>query len=106
VVKLSDTDFAEKALSDQALYETIVRHRYAFTRVGGVNYNLHQPQTINPLPIESVTDAWREDYTSMMDQMIYELYPPSWKELTEKLTVLKSRINMLPWKFVTSFPHA
>jgi predicted nucleotidyltransferase component of viral defense system len=106
VVKLSDTDFAEKALSDQALYETIVRHRYAFTRVGGVNYNLHQPQTINPLPIESVTDAWREDYTSMMDQMIYELYPPSWKELTEKLTVLKSRINMLPWKLIASFPHA
>jgi predicted nucleotidyltransferase component of viral defense system len=106
LVKLADTEFAEKALSDQALYEKIVRHRYAFTRVGGVNYNLHQPQTINPLPIELVTNAWREDYTTMMDQMIYELYPPSWKELTAKLTVLKSRINMLPWKFVASFPHA
>jgi predicted nucleotidyltransferase component of viral defense system len=105
LVKLADTEFAEKAFSDQALYETIVRHRYAFTRVGGVNYNLHQPQTINPLPIDAVADAWRQDYNTMMDQMIYELYPPNWKQLTSKMTTLRSRINALPWRFESSFPQ-
>jgi hypothetical protein len=41
IYHLSKTDFKEKALQDKQLYATLVEHRYKFTRVGGVDYNLH-----------------------------------------------------------------
>lgn len=104
VVKLSKTAFAEKAFADAGLYETIVEHRHKFTRVGGINYNLHQPQTINPIPIEEVLDAWKADYQIMVEQMIYEQRPPSFEQIIADLNELKQKINNLPWKFQKEFP--
>jgi hypothetical protein len=104
VYHLSKIEFAEKAINDKELYETIVRHRHKFTRVGGVNYNKHHPQTINPIPIPAVIDAWKEDYKTMLEQMIYEENKPSFEEIIKKLTVLKEKINALDWKLETKFP--
>ena len=104
VYKLSRTDFADKALKDRKLYETIVEHRYKFTRIGGVDYNLHQPQTINMLPIPQVLDTWKADYKIMLDQMIYEEKPPSFDEIIMELTRLKDKINALTWKLENQFP--
>jgi len=104
VYHLSKTEFAEKAINDKELYETIVRHRHKFTRVGGVNYNKHHPQTINPIPIPAVIDAWKEDYKTMLEQMIYEENKPSFEEIIKKLTELKEKINALDWKLETKFP--
>lgn len=104
VVSLSKTEFAEIALTNPELYETIVIHRHKFTRLGGVNYNLHQPKTINPIPIPEVIEDWRKDYNKMLEQMIYEENPYSFDELIEKLKHLTLRINSLDWKFNTSFP--
>jgi len=102
--KLSKTDFANNALSNKELYETIVEHRYKFNRVGGVNYNLHQPQTINPIPIPDVIKAWESDYSTMLEQMIYEENPLSFDALISELTQLKTRINSSTWKFDKVFP--
>lgn len=104
VYKLSKTDFAEKALNNKQLYETIVEHRYKFTRIGGVDYNLHQPQTINMLPIPQVLEAWKADYKTMLELMIYEENPPSFDEILNGLTKLKDKINSLNWKFELQFP--
>ncbi len=104
VYHLSKTEFAEKALSDKELYETIVNHRYNFTRIGGVNYNGHQPQTIDPIPIPEVIEAWKSDYKKMLEQMIYEENPPTFDEIISGLTILKNSINSLPWKFEMEFP--
>ena len=104
VYKLSKTDFSEKALNDKQLYETIVEHRYKFTRIGGVDYNLHQPRTINMLPIPQVLDAWKVDYRTMLELMIYEENPPSFDEILNGLTILKDKINALNWKFELQFP--
>lgn len=104
VYKLSKTDFAEKALNDKQLYEKIVEHRYKFTRIGGVDYNLHQPQTINMLPIPQVIEAWKVDYKTMLELMIYEENPPSFDEILNGLTKLKDKINSLNWKFELQFP--
>jgi hypothetical protein len=98
VIKLSKTEFAEIALNDQHLYETIVEHRQKFTRVGGVDYNLHQPKTINPIPSPEVIDTWRKDYNKMVEQMIYEKNPPTFDEIINQLDSLKRRINALPWE--------
>jgi predicted nucleotidyltransferase component of viral defense system len=104
IVKLARTDFASKALADMHLYETIVEHRQAYTRLGGVNYNLHQPQSMNPIPSPKFIDAWRADYNTMVEQMIYEENPPTFDEVIRELTDLKSIINALPWRFEKKFP--
>ena len=51
IFHLTNAGIAEKAINDKELYETIVAHRYKFSRVGEVDYNLHNPKTVNPIPI-------------------------------------------------------
>ena len=104
VFHLSKTHYATNALTDKALYETIVIHRYNYTRIGGVDYNLHQPQSINPIPIPEILEAWNVDYNTMVEQMIYEQNPPKFNELISNLTNLKNKINSIEWKFETQFP--
>ena len=86
------------------MYETIVIHRQKFTRIGGINYNEHQPQTINPLPIPEVMEAWNTDYKKMLEEMIYEQEPPSFEKIIQQLTKLKNQINAIDWKMETQFP--
>jgi hypothetical protein len=104
VVKLSQTEYANRALNDPELYETIVKHRQTFTRVSGVNYNLHQPQTINPIPAPEIIENWKTDYKTMAELMIYETTVPSFEQLIAGLNTLKKRINQIPWKFTAIFP--
>ena len=106
VFHLSKTHFAVNALTDKVLYETIVIHRYKYTRIAGIDYNLHQPQSINPIPISAILEARREDYNTMLEQMIYEENPPKFDELIRELTNLKNKINSIEWKFETNFPFA
>lgn len=104
IYHLSKTEYAEKAINDKELYETIVVHRHKFTRVGGVNYNEHNPQSINPIPIPQVIEAWKEDYKIMLEQMIYEENKPSFEDIITEITALKEKINALNWKLETEFP--
>jgi predicted nucleotidyltransferase component of viral defense system len=96
IYQLSKTKFVEIALSDKELYETIVKHRYRFTRVSGVNYNLHQPQTINFIPVSEIIEEWKADYKTMQEQMIY-VESPSFEIVIEDLTKLKNTINAFDW---------
>jgi predicted nucleotidyltransferase component of viral defense system len=105
IYQLSKTEFAVKALNNMELYQTIVDHRYKFNRIGHINYNLHQPQTINILPEPQVMEAWKADYTIMAEQMIYETNPPTFNELISALTSLNEKINAMEWKFEMVFPE-
>jgi len=104
IVKLSETEYAAKALSDPALYETIVEHRYHFSRISGVNYNLHKPQTLNPVPAFDALKDWEADYNKMALYMIYEENPPAFSRLIEEFNRLKERINALNWNIKTVYP--
>jgi predicted nucleotidyltransferase component of viral defense system len=96
IYQLSKTVFAEEALNNPILYETIVNHRYKFTRIGGVDYNLHQPKHINLIPLPEIIEAWKQDYTTMQEQMIYG-DSPSFDKMLESIKKLLSRINALDW---------
>jgi predicted nucleotidyltransferase component of viral defense system len=102
VYQLSKTNFAEKAIGDKNLYETIVNHRYRFAKLGGVDYNLHQPQCINIIPIPEMIDAWEKDYKVMQEQMIYG-ESPSFKEMIEQLKVFMEKINAISWSIEGEF---
>ncbi len=103
--QLSKTKFVQNALGDRHLYATLVTHRYHYTRIGGVNYNYHQPQFIDPIPIPEVMEAYRSDYKTMQEFMIFEENPPSFDDIILEMNLLKKRINALPWKFEMKFPE-
>lgn len=97
VYQLSKTKFSEIALNDKELYQTIVKHRFKFTKVADIDYSLHQPKTINPIPSLEIIDAWRSDYKIMQQQMIYG-DSPSFEEIIATLLELKDKINSLDWQ--------
>jgi len=99
VYQLSLTPFAEIALSDKELYQTIVKHRFKFTKVGDIDYNLHQPQTINFIPSIDIIEAWKVDYKTMQEQMIYG-DSPSFETIISKLSELKTKLNNLDWQIL------
>jgi predicted nucleotidyltransferase component of viral defense system len=104
VYHLTNAGVAEKAITDKELYETIVAHRYKFSRVGEVDYNLHNPQTLNPIPIADKLEEWKADYAKMKEDMIYEEDKPSFEQLIANLNELRTQLQRLDWQFELTFP--
>lgn len=104
IYQLTIAGIAQRAINDKVLYETIVVHRHKFSRVGGVDYNYHNPKTLNPIPPAEIMDAWKYDYAKMLDDMIYEENKPSFKDLIDNLNALKIQLKALDWTFDASFP--
>lgn len=103
IFQLSKTEFATNAIHDKELYETIVNHRYVFTKLGGVDYNLHQPQNIRPIPSPDFSEAWQADYRRMQEQMIYG-DSPTYEDLVKGIQDFLKRMNALDWKMGIGFP--
>ncbi|WP_200979807.1 nucleotidyl transferase AbiEii/AbiGii toxin family protein [Echinicola sp. 20G] len=105
IYQLSKSPFANSAINDHDLYETIVGHRHTYTRVGNIDYNLHQPQTIQPIPGQDFMDDWAKDYKTMQEQMIYG-DSPSYKELIVGIQEFLGTLNTMEWKMKLKFPKA
>ena len=104
IYHLTKAGIADRAIVDKELYETIVAHRYKFSRVGDVDYNLHHPKNLNPIPVEEKMAEWNADYTKMMEEMIYEENKPSFADLINNLSELRTRLQEVIWPFELSFP--
>lgn len=92
ILKLWEAGFAEKAMTDHVLWETIVAHRRVFVKLADVDYSLHQPGKIRFLPPEELMPLWETDYKQMQENMIYG-DSLSFNALIERLTELQDRIN-------------
>ncbi len=103
IVKLAMIGFIDKALENPNLYQTLVYHRRKFNKVGGVDYKLHAPESINPIPPDDVIIDWKADYNTLKEQMIYEQDAPSFDKVIEEILKIKARINALPWKLKFDF---
>lgn len=103
---LAKVGIAANAINDKELYETIVAHRFKFSRVGDVDYNLHHPDTLNPIPPKEVIAAWKVDYAKMKEDMIYEENKPSFEELINNLNELRKQLQSVNWEFDLEFPNS
>lgn len=99
---ISKTAYSDNALNDYDLYQTIVNHRYKFTKLGNVDYGLHQPQTINFIPPNEELRDWKKDYTTMQEQMIYG-DSPDFKDMIKSLQILNAKINAIKWRIDIDF---
>jgi hypothetical protein len=97
IYQISKTAYSDNALNDQDLYQIIVNHRYKFTKVGNVDYSLHQPQTISFIPPKEELSDWKKDYKTMQEQMIYG-DSPDFADLIESLQALQEKINATKWE--------
>lgn len=103
--QLLKSDHALKAISDKQLYETIVKHRQEFYHMGGIDYNHHQPQTLNPLPIPEFMEEWEADYRLMQERMIYGESPPFQTVVDVIKEFTEDKINQLDWRMDVEFPR-
>ncbi|WP_076388422.1 nucleotidyl transferase AbiEii/AbiGii toxin family protein [Kaistella chaponensis] len=97
IYSLYHSEFKDKALQDKELYQTIVQHRIEFTKIAGVDYSLHTPKTINPIPPDEIIKQWERDYETMKSEMLYSEYRPDFSEIIKTLEKLKLEINSLGW---------
>ncbi|TXJ26039.1 MAG: nucleotidyl transferase AbiEii/AbiGii toxin family protein [Chitinophagaceae bacterium] len=104
IYHLTKAGIADRAIADKELYEVIVAHRYKFSRVGDVDYNLHHPKNLNPIPVGEKMAEWNADYTKMMEEMIYEENKPSFADLINNLSELRTKLQAVIWPFELTFP--
>ncbi len=97
IEKIMDTAYGETALTDQELYQTIVQHRKLLFSISTVDYNLHQPQTINLIPSVGLLKEWEKDYNELTESMIYG-DSLTWEKLLIRIRELTDRINKLDFK--------
>lgn len=86
--RLMDTEHAATALADTAYYQTIVEHRRHMIFKTGVDYDTHQPATINFIPPDGVMEAFEKDYALMREQMIYDENSKEFGEIINRLKAL------------------
>lgn len=69
--RMLHTPIAEEALRDQELYDTVIEHRKTFIGLKGFDYPTLAKSTLTFIPPESVYNAWKKDYETMQEEMIY-----------------------------------
>lgn len=87
-----DTEYGKEALSNRKLYDAIVEHRKAYYDLKYINYDLHNPSTINFTIPESVIGAWRDDYADMRRYFIYG-ESLEFQALIERIAELQQRVK-------------
>jgi hypothetical protein len=96
VEKLMQTEFIDLALVNQSLYNEIINHRSIYTKIATVDYNTHQPKTLNPIPPDKIVGDWEKDYKFKQEAMIY-CESLTFEKLIERIKELNQRINDITW---------
>lgn len=92
--RLAGTSFAQEALSDQELYDTVIEHRKTYIGLKGFDYTTLAKPTLTFIPPESIYGEWKKDYETMQEEMIYGESLP-FDELISQLKELNQQINQM-----------
>ena len=90
--KMMDKPFAEEALRDDALWESIRHHRQVFTSVSGIDYTPDIRERMVLVPRTDIKESWKLDYENMCDAMIYG-EKPTWERLMDAMEQLQKRVR-------------
>lgn len=96
IEKLMQTEYANIALQNTGLYNTIVAHRSKFTPISGIDYGKHSPKNIKFVPPEILLPLWEKDYREMTESMIYG-ESLEFNKLIKRITELQKRINAISY---------
>lgn len=85
-------DFAESAINDNQLWESIRRHREIYTSVRDVDYSPNVRHRMQLVPREDIIATWQSDYEAMMESMIYG-EKPSFTQLIKGMAILQEKFR-------------
>lgn len=94
LMKMMDEPFAQKAIRDDELWQTIHHHRELFTSVKDVDYTPDIRKRIVLLPPEEVQKVWQDDYKAMQESMIYGEHI-TFEQLIERIRELQTRFRSI-----------
>lgn len=92
IIKITDTDIANRALSNRELWNSIVEHRHKFIGLKGFDYNTLTPDRIHIVPPDTIIEQWRKDYDVMREIMVYG-DSPEFDDLIDQIRALNLKIN-------------
>lgn len=92
IIKLMETEFAEKALKDKKLFSTIAKHRQQINFLNYVDYSKHERGKINIIPPESILKDLEKDYLRMKEEMIYGK-APTFNSLMQEIEKINHLLN-------------
>jgi len=81
----------QRALTDSALLESVVKHKRTYFHSGWANYDTAKPGTFHLVPPEHRLSDLRTDYQQMHEMFIEE--PPPFDELLRQLNEIEDKIN-------------
>lgn len=93
--RMMDTEHAEAALADRAYYDVIVEHRRHLIFKAGVDYDTHQPGTLNFIPPDGILKAFEADYALMREEMIYDEHSKDFAEIVARLNSLLDKTKAI-----------
>ena len=93
----------KKALNNEELFRGIVKHRFTYNRIDGVDYNTETPGHFNIVPPDEIIDEWRKDYDEMKREMIYSKQKPSFDEIIVRIHQLNDQLNKMTWEQIPVF---
>lgn len=79
--KMLEAGVADSAIPNDELWETIRHHREVFTSIRDVDYTPDVRKRITLTPPESVIEEWKNDYDTMVTNMIYEDKVPTFSDI-------------------------
>lgn len=88
--KMLEAGIAYRAIPNDELWETIRHHREVFTSIRDVDYTPDVRKRIVLTPPESVIEEWRNDYDTMVANMIYEDKVPTFSDILADAAKIES----------------
>lgn len=91
--KMLEAGIADRAIPNNELWETIRHHREVFTSIRDVDYTPDVRKRIVLTPPESVIGEWKNDYDTMVANMIYEDKVPTFSDILAGAAKIESMLK-------------
>jgi len=104
ISSLVDKQYSEHEFAQASIYlPTVNPERTLLEKIFLLHEEFQRPsQSLNPIPNEEIIDAWRADYKTMQEQMIYG-DSPSFDKMISGIKDFVAEINKLNWKMESEF---
>lgn len=93
----------KEALQQEKLFTGIIRHRFIYNRIDGVDYNSETPGNFDIIPPGKNLELWRKDYNEMLNGMIYAKDKPTFDDIISRLKELNKALNQMQWNDIPHF---
>ena len=92
-----------RARQNEDFFKDIIKHRFIYNRIDGVDYNTERPGQFDIVPRGTFNDLWKKDYEETMSKMIYGKNRMSYIDIRFTLEYINDRLNDMRWKEVPCF---